>query len=1116
MPRRINHVICILCVCHKVKEEGGEVSMSKLMIQSEDDIDETTILSNAAYDNQDIAEPETPVYMEPYEAFVTCMQRYGRPNMSFLMERTGLSVGELAEGLDLYQDPVRYDLHREDDKDWYPFSYYVCNQHIPRLYKETKKMEEKYPGRFVRNLKVLEMHYPKLCGLTAYDLTLGIHIIPNWLYGEIFREILGVMIEPDVRHNQETERYSIRFRTDPSYVVSHVEYGTKNRGIKEILPSLMNGDEIEIRDPVNASSSSKPRYVRNEAETVALLAKVKLFVSEYYRVLSKRLADPEVYEQISERYCDSIGGYFKAQIHCDWVKVPGLEHVLRDYQKDGIGAVVMNPVTFFAWGTGAGKSLGMLASASELKRLRICHNILIIVPNNSLENFVAEINKYYPDGNYLVVYPKPFSQKKLHYLEKIKEHGEEYDAVVMAVSSYMMLDMSGAYYLAEIEKKIRTTKAALNSELSSRAYGDDAGILKRRLTVLKKKKKDLLQKKDKITDCFEELGFDALFCDECQEFKNVTLKCSYSHITGVTINGSPKCDKNMEKVHWILRGNDRSEGRVVFATATPQKNSISETYVWQKYLSETELAYAGMHSFQEWMKNFTETETKLGVSQDLQSMSLQTRLKYHNLTDLHGMMSTFMQYYHVDKSGWNIPAHGPYTNVIIPATETTIAIFEGIAERLKDWHDGLLTSKEYNPLAATLEGRAASSDPRLIEKSIIPAPGTTKSEICSHEVAKYYRLYPGTTQVVFCDLSVPKDSFNLYDEMKRHMVREGIPDHEIRFIHDADSPAKMNRLLTAFQEGSIRVLIGSTRKMGIGLNIQRKLKVVHHFDCPFSPSDLIQRNGRAIREGNENDEVILVRYIMERSYDAVSWDRVEMKQHWIESFNSPLMSEEQRNVGDLADNALSYGEAVAYAVGKPEMRRYVETDNELKRALIASRKRAKELQELREMVGTLPDKITKRERYITIIDADRKYYQKKKIPMTDGERKLFGISLLGLVRRSLDGEDVSKVLMNYQGFKIQVPVIKPDEEPYVKLCGVNGGVYRVKMETDKPLGCCQILNNYLGAQLEKIRDRHEKKNMSDRQNLAHAWDELKKGNPYLRRTEELQEKLALLEQELSI
>lgn len=1086
--------------------------MSELLIKSEDDIEERTDLPG----NTSGGEADPLVYMEPYEAFVVCMQQFGRPDMQFLMDHTGRSIRELAEGLDLYQDPVRYDLHRDNILDWYPFSFYVCNQHIPRLYKQTKEMEEKYPGRFGRNLKVLETHYPKLCGLTAYDLALGTRMIPNWLYGEIFREILGLMLEPDVSYNQETERYSVRFRMDPSYVVNHVEYGTKHKGIKDVLPALMNGDEIEVREPVWDAFSSRPRYVRNEAETVALLAKTREFVSAYVRVLTKRLEGAEVYEQISKRYCDSIGGYFKTQIHCDWVRVPGVDHVLRDYQKDGIGAVVMNPVTFFAWGTGAGKSLGMLASAAELKRFGICHKILMVVPNNSLENFVAEVRKYYPNGSYLIAYPKLFSHRKKYYLEKIRDHGEEFDAVIMAVSSYMMLDMSREYYLEENEKKIRATKAALNTELAGRALGEDAGILKRRLKNLEKKKENLRDKQDKITDCFEELGFDALFSDECQEFKNVTLKCGYSHITGVTINGSPKCDKNMEKVHWILRGTDRSEGRVVFATATPQKNSISETYVWQKYLSEAELAYSGMHSFQEWMKNFTETETKPGVSQDLQAMCLQTRLKYHNLTDLHGMMSTFMQYYYVDQSGWNIPKHGSYIDVIVPATDITNALFEEIAEKLTDWHNGDLSSKEYNPLMATLDGHAVSSDPRLADESLTPAPGTTKAEYCAGNVLKYYREYPGTTQIVFCDIAVPKDSFNLYDEMKKHMVRLGIPAGEIMYIHEADTSAKMNRLLNDFQEGKIRVLIGSTRKMGIGLNIQRKLKVVHHFDCPYSPADLVQRNGRAIRDGNENDEVILVRYIMERSYDAVSWDRVEMKQQWIEAFNSPLMTEQQRNTMDLADNALSYGEAVAYAVGKPEMRHYVETDNEMKRMLIASRKRAKELQELKEMVTVLPEEVTKRERYITIIDSDRRHYAKMKTTMTDHERREFGSKLLDRISRSLAEEDVSKDILEYQGFTILVPPFTPGEEPYVKLCGVNGGAYRVKMDTDKPLGCCQILNHYLSVQLEKIRDRHEKRNMENRQNIRHAWDEIKRGNPYICHVERLQEELTRLERELSL
>lgn len=1092
--------------------------MKKLTIYSEDDLEEerVKVKESTSKCESDQGEDETGTRMEPYEAYVYSMRIYGKPDMEFIMSRTGKELEELVNGLDLYQDPVRYDIRRNDLEDWYPLSSYMFNRHIPRLYKEAEEMNQHYPGRFERNLEVLKKHYPKLCGLTAYDLPIGTRLIPNWLYGEIFKQILDLSETPDVSYNEETQRFTVRIHDAVPYIMNHVEYGTKKKGIEDTLPKLMNREEIFETDSVWDAFTGKYKSVRNESETAFLLVRVKAFVNRYYQVLSERMLDPDVYEEISVRYCESIGGYYTSGIRCDWVKVPGLDPILRDYQKDGIGRAVMNPVTFFAWGTGAGKSLGMLAAAAEMKRLGICKKILMVVPNGSLENFVLEIEKYYPNGKYLVVYPKLFSQKKAYYLDTIAESGETYDAVIMAISSYMMLDMSREYYLDEIDKKIRKTKSALNTELVGKSSGEDIGILKRRVAVLEKQEKELREKEEKITDCFDRLGFDGMFSDECQEFKNVTLKCGFSHIKGVTINGSPKCDNHMEKVHWILRGNRETEGRVVFATATPQKNSISETYVWQKYLNEDELAYAGMHSFQEWMKNFTETETKPGVAQDLETMTLQTRLKYHNLTDLHGMMSTFMHFHRNDQSNLKLPKHGPYVEVVIPATEAEIEAFKEIAEKLRDWHEGLLTAKEYNPLMATLEGRALSSDIRLRKPEIVPQRGTTKAEHCSKRVFQVYQEYPGTTQVVFCDLSVPKETFNLYDEMKMYMMELGIPAEEIAFIHDADNPGKKKQLLAKFQSGNIRVLIGSTQKMGVGLNIHNKLKAVHHFDCPFSPSDLIQRNGRAIREGNKNEEVLFFRYIKERSYDAVSWDRVEMKQGWIEAFNSSLLTEQQRDMDDLADNSLSYGEAVAYALGKPEMRKYVETDNEMKRVLLASRKRAKELQEMKEMAAEIPKDIAKRQTYINIIEADMRYYAKNKSPMTDLSRKEIGAAILKAIKQSQGGQDTSKVSFVYQGFRISIPTLKQNEDPYVKLSGNHGGSYKVKMDTNKPVGCCAILNNYLGTQLEKIKERHEKKCMIGRQTMRHIWEEIEKGNPHIKRLEELRKELEQLEKELEL
>lgn len=1044
------------------------------------------------------------------------MRKFGKPNLPYLMKTTGRELEELITGLELYQDPIRYDLHHDELEDWYMLSDYLYNKHIPRLYKEAEEMEELYPGRFKRNLEILQKHYPKLCGLTAYDLPLGHRVVPNWLYGEIFKEILELYHAPKVTYNKVTERYTVDFYDKPSRVKEYTDYGVKKKGFSEAIGPLMNMNDIPVTDPVYDWEPSRYKYEKNEADTAELLGKLKKFIDKYYQCLAKHLEDPTTYENVCDRYCNSIGGHYQNKVHYNWVKIPGLDHILRDYQKDGIGAAVMNPVTFFAWGTGAGKGLGMLASASEMKRLGICKKIMMVIPNASFENFLIEIEKYYPDNQYLIIYPKKFSQNKEHYLNLIKEQGEQYAAIIMAVSSYTMLDMTKKYYLEENENETRRVKAALNTEKAGNSYGEDAGILKRRLKMLQKKREDILDKKVKITDVWDTLGIDGLFEDECQEFKNVSLKCGFGHITGVTTVGSPKCDKNVHKVHCVLGGTTDTEGRVVFATATPQKNSISETYVWQKYLSKEELAYAGIHSFQEWMKNFTEVETKPGVSQDLQSMSLQTRLKYHNLTDLHGMMSVFMNYYHVENGSLKLPKHGPYVDVVIPATQDEIEAFEEIAERLKDWHEGVLTSKEYNPLMATLEGRAISSDIRLKYPEAIPEKGSTKAEVCSDIACENYVKYPGTTQAIFCDLSVPKDSFNLYDEMKKRMIRGGIPENEIAFIHDADNPVKKKELLEAFQDGKIRVLIGSTQKMGVGLNIHRKLRFIIHFDCPFSPADNRQRNGRGIREGNENEEVTIIRLIKERSYDAVSWDRLQMKQGWIEAFNSSLMSESQRDMDDLADNSLSYGEAVAYALGKPEMKKYVETENELKRMLIASRRRARELQEMNELVAKIPKDIVRREQYISIIDADLAYYKRTKSAMTDASRKEFGSNLIDAINTSRHSEKFKPIAFKYQGFRVIVPSLKKDEAPYVKLQGVNGGNYKVKMDTDKPLGCCQILNHYLGAQLKMIRDRHEKQCTEGRINMRHAQEELKKGNIYVKQIEALRMEIEKMEKELEL
>lgn len=1041
----------------------------------------------------------------PDEAMIRCMDTYGKPDLPYLKRMTGCSREELIEKLELYQDPKVYDCYQDADRGWLTQEGYVKNKHIPKLYEEALQMHEKY-GLFKRNLQLLKKYYPKACGITAHDLPMGNRTIPGWLYSEIFKKMFGLTVAPSVKYNNDTMRYTITFMEPPSYIVNYYEYGVTDKGATAIIAALMNGEELAIKERFTDPHTGKEKYVRNEQETLALLEKVKLVVSRYFEVLSELLVDADVYEKVSDRYVKTIGGYHIGVMEAGWISPPELKMEPYPHQKRGIAKITMQPATMLVWDTGAGKTLVMVAGAAELKRLGICRKILFVVPNGSFTNFVTEAEKYYPNANYLIIDPTSFSRRKEYYLGRIKNGS--YDGIIMAFSSYNMLDMTKDYYLDQTGDEIHKVMTALSSVSSV----EDKRILRKKLSALLKKQRGFLEMESKCTDCFDELGIDCLMIDEVQNYKNVSLDCGYSVIVGVSIKGSHKCDSNMEKVHYVLKGTESSEGRVVFATATPIKNSIAEQYIYQEYLQQDELRYLGMNSFREWMKNFTEAYTKPFIAQDIQHLKMRTKLKFHNLTDLHGMISSFVDFYHIENGKMNLPKCRGYQNVVVPATAEDESVYREIARKLCDVKDGVISLTEYNNLMATIEGRNTALDIRLTRPKVKPERGTTKEEFCAAKVKEYYARYPGKTQAIFCDTSVPKAAFNVYDELKKEMLLLGIPEKEIAFIHDAETPAKKKKLLREFNQGKIRILIGSTEKMGTGLNIQENLIALHHYDCPWSPAQLIQRNGRGIRVGNSNEEVFIFRYIKEKSYDAIMWQNVETKMHFITEYNSYTLPEAQRDAEDITDNVLSYGEAIAHALGNPKLKEHTELENEITRMKVAGRKRAVQLQQLQKIVTDISAEIEKRERYIETIEKDMAYYDQTRKTIPLDQRQVLGQQILdGIASARKNGNGAS---YRYQGFPIIVPLYNGDEKPYVRIKSNGTGSYKVAMETDTPLGCCKVLDYYLGHSLPRIKERHENKCDELAKELRHANIEILKGNGYVKKIYTLTERLKKLEEEL--
>lgn len=1032
-------------------------------------------------------------------ADVYSMIEYGRPNVKVMMEQTGKTLEELVEALDLYQDPEAYEQHKDPYRDWLKKWMYTNGKLIPKLYREAVEANEKY-GIFQRNVNMLKESYPKLCDLTANDLSMGSPFIPLWMKGEIIQRLLGLKEAPKVTQDKNTRRTNIAYKDYPSHVVNHFRYGTEAAPATMIIDAMING-----REPVVHLKGSPNKNAIDEAETMAALEKSKAIAKKFRSILALYLNEPDNYDLVAKLYCDSIGGYADNVVDAVWVAPVGLAITPYAHQKNWIYKITTKKVNMLVGSTGSGKTLAMVAGAMELLRMDLCKKILFVIPNDLLTNFVKEAECYYPDKKYLVIYPKLFSRKKEYYLNLIRDSVN--DVIFMASSSYDLIDMSRKHYIDKVGEEIRKNKIALDQT----KLGKDQRTLKTRLAALEKRMTALLGKQEKVTDCFESLGIDGLFIDEAHGYKNVSVECGYTHLANVTLKGSDKCNINMEKVHHVLKGVEGREGRVCFATATPLKTSIAEQYVYQKYLSDEDLKYLNLDTFREWLNVFTEAEEKYGIDLDAQHMKLRTRLHFHNLTELHRMVSSFTDFYNIKNGEMDLPKCDGYIDVVIPNTPEDEKIYRGIAEKLERFRSGELTYKEYNPLVAIMEYRMAAMDSRHLDPKLVPRPGTTKTDYCVKNVCEIYEKYPGKTQTIFCDWSVPKAAFNIYDLLKQGLVKQGIPASEIAFIHDAEPPAQKEKLLDDFNEGRVRVMIGSTEKMGTGLNIQRNLIASHHFDCPWSPAQLRQRNGRIIRRGNTCPEVFIYRYI--KSFDAYVWQNVEMKHYFISQYYSPILKEEHRDMDDI-DTVVSAGEAVAHALENPMLKEYMELTNQLNRLKISSRKRAGELQKLNTILIQNPQEIERREGYIEGMEKDISYYAENRVPMTQADRERIGRRILEAVQDAkMNGtpEQTAETSVMYQGFRVVIPGFFRDDKCTVKIRGVGGIIYPMELKAETPTGVCQALNTYLGRSIPERKRRMETRVTQLLEEVIQASKEVEAGNPFMQQISEIEEELEQLE-----
>ena len=1057
------------------------------------------ILYDTYYENEDMLEKSSEGFMQISDAFIRCRRRYHAVDIGYIARSAGVSMQKVVEtlgGTAIFQDPSSFESEFvwNIEKGWLFREQYLSG-FLPDKLKLAEQMNRRFPGRFEKNIKVLQKLIDKYGNPTQMEITLGSPFIPCDIYASFIQQLLRLRCKPIVRFNAVKSIFvvTVTAKDDMTTIRRNPMYSTGRMSALDIIIKTMNASTIKIYDEQQDYYGKTIRifnkvYTYNVQEIQKKI--VKAF-KEYIATSSVRQ------NRIREAYTRRFVGFYNEPYDGSYLEFPDLNPGVELYphQKNSIARILESEQNvLLAHHVGAGKTHIIVIGAHELYRTGLSRKNLVVVPNNILQDFEKVHRSLYPDDKIFVVTPKMFTPAhRTEILEEIRDG--DYVAVYMAYSSFAIIKMSKIYKYQQMGKevaKLRAAAANAPTKTDSYAYQQMADRLSQKMFAF------MTEYQEPEWPSFDSLGIQTLFIDEAHNFKNISIKSRSDNIVGMRAKGSARADETLEKVQYV--------DRTVFSTGTPLCNSLADLYTLMTYLQPEQLRFRNIESFDMWINTFGErtSDFELDVAHKLRAV---TRFSsFHNLSELMGMFSMVCDFcfdMHTD-----IPVEAVYEDVkldILPEQAEYIREL-GIRSEMVAKHKVPRTEDNY--LKITTDGRKCAMDPRLSGLTGDFSGG--KVYVCADKIYEMYRRFPGKAQVVFSDLGTPKDGFNIYDTLRDRLVELGIPYEEISFVHSANNEARRLRLFKAVNEGKVRVIIGSTEKLGVGVNIQKNLIALHHLSVPWRPSDIEQREGRILRQGNECGTVYIFRYITEGTFDGYSWQKLESKQKFIASFLVGAAT--ATSVDDIADTVLTYAEIKALAIGNPLIKKRVETANLIEHLRISSRQREGELSKLKDIIASQPERMKKQKSLIAVTLADAKLYQttRKKIPQE--ERASFGEELIIALRANAE-KNVARTFDTYQGFTVELPPGMQQDRPYVNVRSINGGCYYVSMDYDKPLGCAQRLDIMLDRLPERAKEQDTHLSQLRRQ-LKDARKDLARGNPFPDQIDELEHELQSIDKQL--
>ena len=787
--------------------------------------------------------------------------------------------------------------------------------------------------KYAANMEALEKVQPNDLAASEIDVRLG----ATWIPPEDIQRFVIELLNPayyasskiKVHYSRLTAQWSVSGKTgDYGNVTANVTYGTKRINAYKIIEETLNLKDVRIFDTVYDESSSEKRIL-NRNETVLAQQKQQLIKDAFRDWLWK---DPDRRDRLTTLYNTKFNSIRPREYDGSHIRFVGMnpEITLRPHQVNAVARVIYGGNTLLAHVVGGGKTFEMVAAAMESKRLGLCQKSLFVVPNHLTEQWAAEFLQLYPSANILVATKKDFeTRNRKKFCSRIATG--DYDAVIIGHSQFEKIPMS-------VERQRAILQAQLDEIIEGISEAKRANAERFTIKQMEKSKRSIKLKLDKLNDqtrkddvvTFEELGVDRLFVDEAHSFKNLFLYTKMRNVAGLSQTEALKSSDLFMKCRYMdeLTGNHG----VVFATGTPISNSMTEMYTMQRYLQYDALCSHGLQHFDAWASTFGETITAMELAPEGTGYRAKTRFaRFYNLPELITMFRQVADVQTADMLKLPVP-EAEYHNEVIKPSGFQKDMVDSFAERAEKVRNGMVDAAIDNLLKITNDGRKLALDQRLTDE-LLPDDPESKVNTCLDNIHRIWEASKEqkSTQLVFCDLSTPHGDgkFNVYDDLKAKLVRIGVPEAEIAFIHDAKTEAQKAALFANVRSGNVRILLGSTAKMGAGTNVQKRLIAEHHLDIPWRPSDIEQREGRILRQGNENSKVDIFRYVTENTFDSYMWQTIESKQKFI----SQIMTSKSpvRSCEDVDETALSYAEIKALATGNPYIREKMDLEIEVSR-----------------------------------------------------------------------------------------------------------------------------------------------------------------------------------------